>query len=66
MAPAFAVPLIETSSLRETVVAELTEPSKEVEPVPASKTLAGKVLTAIALERVTGRKPDPTRFSDLN
>lgn len=30
------------------------------------KTLAGKVLTAIALERVTGLKPDPARFSDLD
>ncbi len=29
-------------------------------------TLAGKVLTAIALERVTGRKPDPESFSDLD
>jgi len=28
------------------------------------QTLAGKVLTAIALERVTGLKPDPSRFSD--
>ena len=32
----------------------------------ARKTLAGKVLTAIALERVTGRKPDPARFSELD
>ena len=32
----------------------------------ARKTLAGKVLTAIALERVTGRKPDPSRFSELD
>ena len=30
------------------------------------KTLACKVLAAIALERVTGRKPDPARFSELN
>jgi len=29
------------------------------------QTLAGKVLTAIALERVTGLKPDPSRFSDV-
>ncbi len=29
------------------------------------KTYAGKILTAIALERVTGRKPDPARFSEL-
>jgi hypothetical protein len=30
------------------------------------QTFAGKVLTAIALERVTGLKPDPSRFSDLD
>ncbi len=29
---------------------------------PARKTVGDKVLTAIALERVTGRKPDPARF----
>lgn len=29
------------------------------------QTLAGKVLTAIALERVTGLKPDPARFSEI-
>ncbi len=28
------------------------------------QTLAGKVLSAIALERVTGRKPDPVRFNE--
>lgn len=32
----------------------------------ARKTLAAKVLAAIALERVTGRKPDPARFAELN
>ena len=30
------------------------------------KTIASKVLAAIALERVTGRTPDPARFADLN
>lgn len=29
---------------------------------PTRKTLGDKVLTAIALERVTGRKPDPSRL----
>lgn len=33
---------------------------------PGKKTLASKVLTAIALERVTGRKPDPSRLNELN
>lgn len=30
------------------------------------QTLGGKVLSAIALERVTGRKPDPSRFRELH
>lgn len=29
------------------------------------QTLGGKVLSAIALERVTGRKPDPSRLREL-
>jgi hypothetical protein len=33
---------------------------------PSKKTMASKVLSAIALERVTGRKPDPARLNDLN
>lgn len=33
---------------------------------PGKKTLASKVLGAIALERVTGRKPDPSRLTQLN
>ena len=31
-----------------------------------SKTVSDKILTAIALERVTGRKPDPGRLNELN
>jgi len=31
-----------------------------------NRTMGGKVLTAIALERVTGRKPDPARLSVKN
>jgi hypothetical protein len=38
----------------------------EVDRDPGRKTLASKVLAAIALERVTGRKPDPARLSELN
>lgn len=30
------------------------------------KTLGGKVLSAIALERATGRKPDPSRLRELD
>lgn len=29
------------------------------------RSMASKVLAAIALERVTGRKPDPARFAEL-
>ena len=32
---------------------------------PGKKVLSDKVLTAIALERVTGRKPDPRRFIEV-
>jgi hypothetical protein len=32
---------------------------------PRKQTLASKVLAAIALERVTGRKPDPARLNQL-
>jgi hypothetical protein len=38
----------------------------EVDQDPGKKTLASKVLSAIALERVTGRKPDPARLNELN
>lgn len=44
-------------------------PAPEISGVTASgemrQTLGGKVLSAIALERVTGRKPDPRRFKEL-
>ena len=35
-------------------------------PAPPTfrKTMSDRVLTAIALERVTGPKPDPSRFSE--
>ena len=32
---------------------------------PMKQTLGGKVLSAIAFERVTGMKADPRRFNDL-
>jgi hypothetical protein len=38
----------------------------EAERDPSKKTLASKVLSAIALERVTGRKPDPSRLKELD
>jgi hypothetical protein len=33
---------------------------------PVRKTLGGKVLSAMALERATGRKPDPARLVELD
>ena len=42
--------------------AQAAEPERD----PSKKTMASKVLSAIALERVTGRKPDPSRFNELN
>jgi hypothetical protein len=36
------------------------------DPEPSKKSLASKVLSAIALERITGLKPDPSRFNELN
>jgi hypothetical protein len=35
-------------------------------PHAAKKTMGAKVLTAIALERVTGRRPDPARLAELH
>jgi hypothetical protein len=40
--------------------------ASDAERDPGKKTMASKVLTAIALERVTGRKPDPARLNELN
>ena len=40
--------------------------ASEAERDPGKKTMASKVLSAIALERVTGRKPDPSRLNELN
>jgi hypothetical protein len=40
--------------------------ASDSEPDAGKKTLASKVLTAIALERITGRKPDPSRLNELN
>lgn len=40
--------------------------STETQAQKMRQTLGGKVLSAIALERVTGRKPDPSRFNELN
>jgi hypothetical protein len=40
-------------------------PERTQAPDPCKQTLASKVLGTIALERVTGRKPDPARLNQL-
>lgn len=52
-----------SSAMAQGTRADLTS-STEVGRIetPRRKTLGDKVLTAIALERVTGRKPDPARL----
>jgi hypothetical protein len=47
------------------VAVALTEDETE-RLAAAQKTMAGKVLGAIALERVTGRQPDPSRLARVN
>lgn len=37
----------------------------ETEADPAQKSIGSKILGAMALERVTGAKPDPARLNDL-
>ena len=46
----------------------LIGPAAAAEPADAMqhKTLAAKVMSAIALEKVTGRKPDPERLMQLD
>lgn len=57
-----------TSSLTPVSVLSV-QPQQHIEPTAGfqpgqlpKKTMSDKVLTAIALERVTGLKPDPGRF----
>lgn len=49
-----------------TLPAQAAELDPELQAQVRQKTLASKVLAAIALERVTGRKPDPSRLTELN
>lgn len=71
---ALALPPIETASLSAIAIDEMFRLEYDasfpeeffVRDTAERPTLAGKILTAIALERATGRKPDPTRFSGLN
>ena len=51
----------------ERLRSDLGGPPAEAESAhnPSKQTLASKVLGAIALERVTKRKPDPSRLNEL-
>ena len=51
-----------TAKIASEVIADAAAPAA---PGHMKQTLGGKVLSAIALERVTGRKPDPRRFKEL-
>lgn len=46
--------------------ASLAGEPAQAQPQDMKKTMASKVLAAIALERVTGRKPDPSRLAEVN
>ncbi|MEM1371476.1 MAG: hypothetical protein AAGG72_04505 [Pseudomonadota bacterium] len=61
---AAALGLVASSEASASISAGITpaQPTREVD-LARDKTMAGKVLTAIALERVTGRKPDPSTLS---
>lgn len=70
---ALATPPLETGSLRQAAFVDFfagtdtaSSEGYDAPDLVPRKTLAGKILAAIALERVTGRKPDPSRFSELN
>lgn len=61
----FAVqPMAANASAMATGSVTATERDVELRQA-AKQTIAGKVLAAIALERVTGRKPDPARLAEL-
>jgi hypothetical protein len=60
MAPAAANPAKTVSGFYQPP--KLTDEEREL-LAAAKKTQAGKVLGAIALEQVTGRKPDPARLA---
>ncbi len=54
-----------SSQLLETSALTAASTAVEITPVELpQKTLSDRVLAAIALERVTGLKPDPSRFTD--
>ncbi len=63
--PLLVAPSFNTGSLQAAATASTTEPSAQISYL-GKPTMAGKVLTAIALERVTGLKPDPSAFSEFD
>ena len=54
------------ANLQPVSTAKAADPIDIETELSTNKTLAGRMLTAIALERVTGRKPDPARLSKSN
>ncbi len=56
---------LQTAGLQAISSASAAEANAEAQLL-AKKTMAGKVLTALALERVTGLKPDPARVSEID
>jgi hypothetical protein len=58
--------LVSACAQSDEVRSNLGAPPEQIQaPDPRKQTLASKVLGAIALERVTGRKPDPARLNPL-
>lgn len=53
-----------TSSLAIASPATAVAFSQPAQPTSYRKTMSDRVLAAIALERVTGLKPDPARFAE--
>lgn len=62
LANGFAAPTLTTSALAATTTTQATPAPGEM----PRKTMSDKVLAAIALERVTGLKPDPSRLTGSN
>jgi outer membrane murein-binding lipoprotein Lpp len=64
----FAGTLLAGCANSQPLASSLASPAQaaEADLDPSRKTLASKVLSAIALERVTGRKPDPARLNELH
>lgn len=65
MAAAAACLLLGGCANNQPISTGFAGPASAAEADPSQKTIGSKVLGAMALERVTGAKPDPTRLNDL-